>query len=135
MYQFLFKSRWIALGFVALTLLSVYMLVGGREDGVLSQAADSLASGQDANADRLSEIEAQPRSRDDEDVDVDDEADETVYMDDQDLIDEADGFDPTPQEASTDASEVSDNDSADFDPAPERRRFASDGVEIISRDR
>mgnify|MGYP001040076445 CR=1 FL=1 len=127
MYQFLFKSRWIALGFVALTLLSVYLLVGGREDGVLSQAADHLASQQGANAGRIAELEAPPESGDDDS--------DAVYMDDEELIDEADGFDPTPQEARVGEPEVSDDESASFDRQPAEQRYAPDGVEIIQRGR
>lgn len=99
MYQMLFKSRWIALAFAGLTVLSVLTFVGeeGRES-TLTRLTRDLRSQQgladaspkdvaiarsEASAARI--IEAEPPVIED-------------FVPDEELVDDAAGMDPTPDQ-------------------------------------
>jgi hypothetical protein len=93
----LFQSPKKALLFVGMTLFSVAMLVGTEdEEGALVQAAASVESstnpsypGDEFRADTLPE----PRSRN-----LIQESEPVTWADDDELIDDTSGFDPTPEE-------------------------------------
>lgn len=106
MYRMLFKSRWIALGFVALTLVSVVTFVGeeGR-DTTLTRLTKDLRA-QQALGDAPSEDESAPAPRIIE-------AEPPVIQDfvpDEELVDDAGGMDPSPDEPdSSDDQEMSED--------------------------
>lgn len=90
MRGYMFRNRWGALLFVALTLAGVTRLVGSEDgEGAIQQAADRIAQ-QKAEADRLtSDVRQTPSAAS--------TAPETVVLSaDEELIDPATGDDPTP---------------------------------------
>ena len=85
MRGYMFRNRWGALLFVAMTLAGVTTLVGtGKHDGALEQATDQIAA-QRARADQLKAeaATAEPAKR-------------VLFTPDEELIDETLGDDPTP---------------------------------------
>jgi hypothetical protein len=98
MRGYMFRNPWLALLFVGMTLASVAALIGTERDkGTLASAADEVGhqragSGPDAAA----AAPAAPESAADAPV--------TVFADEGDLIDSAEGTDPSPaDEGSADA--------------------------------
>lgn len=94
MNQFIFKSRWIAIAFAALTLFSVYAFVGGEDDGGLfGGIKGDLTDQVDETGSQLAAIgtaepvptEAPPEMMVEEE-----------FFDDTELVDSASGEDPSP---------------------------------------
>ena len=107
MKNFMFRSRNGALGFAALVVIGALVLVGGEEDpGTVIETSSDIAE---------SRTEFQRQMNDANDVDnfAGDEAEEAEWSDeddfddgDEELIDDTQGFDPTPVEDETDEHEV-----------------------------
>ena len=113
MRGYVFRNRWFALLFVALTLAGVTTLVGTEKShGALQDATDQIAQ-QKAQAEQLTSATQESSSSDD--------ADNVVMAADEDLIDPAQGEDPTPIDEFAAANP----------PDPED---VSDDVVIVSRD-
>lgn len=122
MNQFIFKSRWIAIAFAALTLFSVYAFVGGEgEGGLFGGIRGDLTDQVDDTQSQLAAIgtaepvptEAPPEMMVDEE-----------FLDDSELIDSASGEDPTPgggdesmmeDDVGADSGEIEDGTPADGD--------------------
>jgi hypothetical protein len=100
MRGYMFRNRVGALFFVAASVSSAAMLVGGEGDqGVLLSAAEELAQQKSAMAAAADGLSAEP-------VVIPTTA-ASVFTADEDLIDEATGFDPTPvEDGAPPASEV-----------------------------
>ena len=113
MRGYMFRNRWLALLFVALTLAGVTTLVGTEKShGALQDATDQIAQ-QKAQAEQLTSATQESSSSDD--------ADNVVMAADEELIDPAQGEDPTPIDEFAAANP----------PDPED---VSDDVVIVSRD-
>ena len=113
MRGYMFRNRWFALLFVALTLAGVTTLVGTEKShGALQDATDQIAQ-QKAQAEQLTSATQESSSSDD--------ADNVVMAADEELIDPAQGEDPTPIDEFAAANP----------PDPED---VSDDVVIVSRD-
>ena len=113
MRGYMFRNRWFALLFVALTLAGVTTLVGTEKShGALQDATDQIAQ-QKAQAEQLTSATQESSSSDD--------ADNVVMAADEELIDPAQGEDPTPIDEFAAANA----------PDPED---VSDDVVIVSRD-
>lgn len=113
MRGYMFRNRWFALLFVAITLAGVTKLVGtDKEHGTLQQAAGQIA----AQRTQAEQMTAAPQA-----TPADSPADEVPYADDDELIDQAVGEDPTPvDDFAANGSEAADG--------------PSDEVTIVSRD-
>lgn len=113
MRGYMFRNRWFALLFVAITLAGVTKLVGtDKEQGAVQQAAVQLAA-QRVQAEQLTAPAQEPSA--------DAHLDDVPYVDENELIDDAAGEDPTP---------VDEFAAANSDDAGE----PSDEVTIVSRD-
>lgn len=103
MYRLMFGNRWFALGFVMMTLLSVYAIVGsGDEGGVLTRAQSAIEE-QRAAIEEFEQTELSPPPARDQ------QAQEASFLNDEELIDQAEGddttgFDPSPPETREDSS-------------------------------
>jgi hypothetical protein len=129
MNQFIFKSRWIAIAFAVLTLFSTYVVVSGFGGGA---EADSTEGAQPAVAQAdPAAAEQQPPAT------FDDSEDEPEFVDDEELIDDAGGNDPSPDDGEVTSADSDDsNDFAESDGAVHavnngRPRYAPDGVPIV----
>ncbi|GGE01762.1 hypothetical protein GCM10011515_21800 [Tsuneonella deserti] len=92
MRGYMFRNRWAALLFVGLTLASVTTLIGtGNGDGAIDKATDQIAR-QKAEADRLTGSSQAPK------LPEATTSIEAPFAADEDLIDPATGYDPTPPE-------------------------------------
>ena len=97
MYRWLFKNKWVAIAFVILTLVSVQSLVGrnGDEDSAISRTKSQLISQRQQMQHQVDQMSLDQPPQDavpDQPSDA-----ETTFADDNDLIDDARGFDPTPE--------------------------------------
>lgn len=100
MAAYMFKSRGGAIFFVGITLLGAAQLVGAEEDeGALLQAANQIQNQRDA----LDEEIAGFQRPSDGSNDLSFEEPDGVFADEAELIDDAAGFDPTPDAGVTDA--------------------------------
>ncbi len=114
MRGYMFRNRWFALLFVGLTLAGVTTLVGTEKGhGALQDATDQIAQ-QKAQAEQMTTATQQTPS-------PDVSPDEVVMAADEDLIDPAQGEDPTPPDEFAAANP----------PDPED---IADEVVIVSRD-
>lgn len=93
-YQTLFRNRWIALAFVAFTLISAYTLVGAEDESSLLGSMNGEAEGAQ---EQLAVIEAPPQPEVVVDEGFSDFPDDALS--DEELIDPATGFDPTPSDS------------------------------------
>ncbi len=94
----MFRNRWFALLFVGMVLAGVTKIVGTEEDqGALDAAREELAR-QRAQAEQMTGESAQFTFTD-EDVEVE-------FVPDEELIDPATGYDPTPIDEFAAASET-----------------------------
>ena len=113
MRGYMFRNRWGALLFVALTLAGVTKLVGTEKgDGAIPQAADQF-SRQKADAEQLTGDRSSSLERK--------SAPPVQLMPDEELIDPAVGIDPTPIDEFAAAN-------------PEEDEEIADKVVIVSRD-
>lgn len=114
-YQILFRNRWIALAFVAFTLISVYTLVGSEDD---SSLLGSMSGETEEAQQQLATVEAPPQP----DIPVDPGFEEFPddVLSDEELIDPATGIDPTPSDGG--------DDYADDTPS---QTVSSDGIPIV----
>ena len=88
MYRVVFRSRWLALAFVAMTLLSVYTIVGSaEEEGVLTRAQSAIEE-QRAAVEKFEEPNHSPAT-------VEPLPEDTVFLSDEELIDDTQGIDPS----------------------------------------
>ena len=88
MRGYMFRNRWFALLFVCITLAGVTKLVGtDKEQGTIQQAAGQIAA-QRAQAEQTTTAT--------QETPAEAGADDVPYADDDELIDEAVGEDPTP---------------------------------------
>lgn len=97
MNQFIFRNRWIALAFVAMTLLSVYTLVGDEDGGLLTNVAGGIEQRAGTDPAQLTQAPPLPSGPavvmpQGEEMAMDD----TEFVDDSELVDEAGGMDPSP---------------------------------------
>lgn len=102
MYQFLFRNKWAALAFVILTLVSVQVLVGREgEKSVISRTQDQLIEQRQHMRQSIDDLGNDPAASGvvppgagsataTQDAEV-------GFGDDEELIDDAAGFDPTPE--------------------------------------
>jgi len=101
MYQFLFKNRWIALGFAALTLISVYIFVSSSENGGMPGLGNGVVADATGQVEeQIAVIEAPPEAV------MEDSAYDEAYLSDEELIDDARGFDPSPESQDDDFAEA-----------------------------
>lgn len=118
MYRWLFKNKWVAIAFVILTLASVQSLVGknGKDESVISRTQSQLIAQRKQMQQQIDEMNA---GQDGQDAIPGPPSDaETGFAADDELIDDAKGFDPTPEiEQPLDPSPDVDP-SPDLDPAP-----------------
>ncbi len=99
MYAFLFKNRYGALAFVGLTMIGAAALVGTDEDdGLIPQTAASIEQ-QKADFDASAQ-ELATNGRDRPLIMADPALADIPLAPDEALIDEAEGFDPTPVDLS-----------------------------------
>jgi hypothetical protein len=92
----MFGNRWLALGFVMMTLLSVYAIVGSDEEGGVLTRAQNAIEEQRAAIEGFEDAELSQPARE--------QAEETSFLSDEELIDPAEGddtsgFDPSPPDA------------------------------------
>jgi len=94
MYRLLFTNRWAALLFVAATLLSVVTVVGGEDgDGVLGRMTEEVRAQQQFLEGPIEEAGAgQPIIYPNRST-----ARNENFTPDDELVNEAEGFDPTPE--------------------------------------
>ena len=93
MYESLFRNKWAALAFVVLVLAGVQYFVGREgEDGTLAQATDELADQSGEPGEAVSDAGSPP------DMGGFYDGTDVEFMSDEELIDTAEGFDPTPYE-------------------------------------
>ena len=110
MKNFMFASRNGALGFAALVVIGALVLVGGEDDpGTVIETSGDIAESRaefQRQMDEANDVEALS-----DDEFYDDEGDEWAedddsFFDDEELIDDAEGFDPTPAEDHVDEEVV-----------------------------
>ena len=95
MYQWLFRNKWVAIAFVILTLASVQALVGREGEGsVISRTKSQLIERHDKMQEQIGSMSADPAAP--VVIPGPPTAVETGFAEDDDLIDDATGFDPTP---------------------------------------
>lgn len=134
MYGFIFKNKLGALAFVGMTLYGVATLVGSEEDdGLLQQGVESIQSERTSFEQQIGEFgDPEPA----EILDADDEEDISLPPGELFGADEPDefGFDPQPDDASSEGYEPSPTINPGVNPArSENRGFEgpSDGGEIV----
>ncbi len=98
MYRLMFGNRWFALGFVMMTLLSVYAIVGSDDEGGVLTRAQSAIKEQRAAIEEFEQNELSPPPTRNL------QSEEATFLSDEELIDQAEGddtsgFDPSPPEA------------------------------------
>ncbi|OZA93877.1 hypothetical protein U4960_03265 [Altererythrobacter sp. H2] len=101
MYRHLFRNRWIALGFVALSAASAASLVGTEEGGGMIDEATAQLNGQKAEFEQQAADLAKP-TRSHTVIELDDSG----FAEDDDLVDQGTGLEPEPDPGEG------------FDPAP-----------------
>ena len=112
MYQWLFRNKWVAVAFVILTLASVQALVGrDGEDSVISRTKGELIERRQQMQQQMDELSAEPANQ--AAIPGPPTAIDTGFAEDDDLIDDAEGFDPSPD------IEEPDDPSADLDETDE----------------
>lgn len=93
MYRMLFINRWIALAFVFLTVFSTIAIVGTEEkDGAIDRATKDLNEQRETFAKKAASFSQSEAS--------DTDPGPTAFASDEDLIDDATGYDPTPDDGS-----------------------------------
>ena len=96
MYQFLFRNKWAALAFVILMLVSVRALIGPEGgDGTIPNTQAELIAQRKQMQQQMNQLNAEPSKQ--AGISASPDAAERDYTDDSDLIDDAQGYDPTPQ--------------------------------------
>lgn len=110
MYQMLFKNRKFAIGFVALTLFSVAVLFSGNDSAVMQ--LKNAFGGQEAKVEESAGHEAEapaaePNSSPEEPLQFDEDEEELSFVDDEELVDSAEGQNPNPEADSEGTSEGS----------------------------
>ena len=118
MYQWLFRNKWVAIAFVILTLVSVQALVGHEgDDSVISRTQSQVIQQRQRMQDQADSLATDPASVPPPEVirDRPPVADETGWVDDDELIDDAEGFDPTPDVEQPDdpSADIGDDNSKD----------------------
>ena len=99
MYSLLFKNRAVALGFVLLTAAGAVSLVGTEEDGgLIEQTKEQFGVQKQEFADKVQDMQSSARKAPPR------PANAALQMpvelaDDEHLIDTAEGYDPTPDDA------------------------------------
>ncbi len=105
MNKFLFKSRWIALAFAALTLFSTYMLIGGEKDrSLLANVQGGTIAQQDQAGSQLVQPGPPPEGLPEGGA-ANQPPDNPEFLDDAELIDDASGYDPSPAEDNYDSDQ------------------------------
>lgn len=85
----LFGGRIGAMAFAGCTILAAATLVGtGEDEGIVAQAADEIVASPEASAPEVAPMPETPESFD--------MSDDVAFASDEDLVDDAEGFDPTP---------------------------------------
>ena len=110
MKNFMFTSRNGALGFAALVVIGALLLVGGEDNpGTVIETSDDIAESRAEFQRQMDEANDVEKFADEDDDDVE-WAEEDDYADDGELIDDTQGFDPTPEEDNhVEAEVVTDN--------------------------
>ena len=125
MNQFPFKGRWVALTFAVMTLFVAYLVAGGRGDD--SAAAPAEATGEAPPLQIAQDAAEQPSQ-------MPEEMDDSEFVDDDSLIDQASGDDPTPPDdggnVSSDDFGDSGDDGGDSVVTTEPPQFTPDGTPI-----
>lgn len=93
----MFQSRNGALGFAALVVIGALVLVGGEDDpGTVIETSSDIAGQRTDLQRQMDESNDVERFDDEDDNDVE-WAEEDDYADDEELIDDTQGFDPAPE--------------------------------------
>ena len=97
MYRWVFKNKWVAVAFVILTLASVQSLVGknGKDGSMISRTKGQLIAQRKQMQHQIDEMSPDQTAQDAASGPPSDV--ETGFADDDDLVDDAKGFDPTPE--------------------------------------
>lgn len=99
MKNFMFRSRFGALGFAAFVIVGALVVVGDEDSpGALVETGSDIAR-QKAELDAQIEREnlaATGAEESEDESDWDDDYDDIEYLDDDELIDDAEGIDPVP---------------------------------------
>lgn len=94
MYRIIFQYRWAAILFVLLTMGTAVQLVGtSEEDGKLAEAQQKVIAKRQQLVATTAADNADETVTDEEEVEPDE-----GFSDDSDLVQEAEGLDPTPAE-------------------------------------
>ncbi|GAA4641846.1 hypothetical protein GCM10023115_02200 [Pontixanthobacter gangjinensis] len=95
MYTLLFRNRLAALGFVLLMIISAISLVGTEDqEGVITKTANEIEA-QKAEFESAVEAVGPPKTLNGQGSE---EETPIEFLDDEELIDSAEGFDPTPDD-------------------------------------
>ena len=134
MYTFLFRNRYGALAFVGLTMIGAASLVGTQEDeGLITQTAATIEQ-QRADFEQASEaVNATPSPTTDMNAGTPtiERAPPIPIAEDEDLIDDAEGIDPTPIDPFDRQAIARDADVVIILRDGQRRtQFADDGTDI-----
>lgn len=98
MYQTLLKNKWVALAVVVLVLAGIQMLIGrSGDDGVIPRAQAEIAD-RHPEAAGASDNVVTPAPVADDDADASADDTQEAYVDDDELIDDAAGYDPSPSD-------------------------------------
>ena len=101
MYTLLFRNRLAALGFVLLTIISAISLVGTKDrEGVLAKTTHEIEAQKAEFEAKVEELQGTPTpsSRPSLPSETAPTQGDIAFMSDEDLIDSAEGFDPTPND-------------------------------------
>jgi len=118
MYSFLFRNKLGALAFVVLTMIGAATLVGTEEhDGVIAKTAQELTQQRDEFAEKVEAMNSINPAAEEAPL----MAEPAEFTPDDDLVDTAQGFDPTPEAPQP-----------DINPDPvEAARVAEEGEVVI----
>jgi hypothetical protein len=117
MYEFLFRNKWVALAAAVLLLAGISALVGREgDDGLLARTQRDLAARHHEAPDEAGEI---ARSQSEAYTPPPPAETSQEFVDDEELVDNADGYDPSPpddQQADDAGSSGDDEDQGDIVP-------------------
>ncbi len=119
MYKFLFRNKLAALAFVVLTVIGAATLVGTEEhDGVIAKTTQEITKQRADFAEKTAALSSKKSTP--EPVLVEVEPEVVEFTDEEDLIDDALGFDPTPETLEP-----------DVDPKPDQAGNIAEEGEVV----
>lgn len=114
MYQTLLKNKWVALAVAVLMLAGIQMLIGrSGDDGVIPRTQAEIADRHREAAGGSDTVVPPPAADDDADASAEDT--QEAYVNDDDLIDDATGYDPSPSDNGQQADDGGPSDGGDGD--------------------